>query len=100
MKIKVIILLILASFLLFFAATAQTVVSLTNSANTIKITYSDGSWNVISKRGSKIINPVGGTVIYLIDLKKATYVIDWNNIISPIAVNKDALAVVIKNYLN
>ena len=100
MKIKIFILLIIGLFMMVFALSAQTLVTITNSTNTIKLTYSDGSWVVVAKRGAKVINPVTGTIIYYVDSKKAQYSIDFINITSPVTANKDALAIVIKNYLN
>lgn len=99
MKMKIIILFIISAFT-FFDISAQNVVSVVNSTNTVKITYDDGSLNVCPKRGAKITNPSSGTIIYFTDINMKTYIIDFSLITSPIAVNKDALALVISNYLN
>lgn len=94
------ILLILAFIFAVTALQAQNVVTIVNSTNTIKLTYSDGSWVVVAKRGAKVINPTTGTTIYYVDSKKASYPINYSNITSPVTADKDALAIVIKNYLN
>lgn len=81
-------------------AYSQNVVSIADSANTLVITYSDASENITFKRGCKITNPPTGTIIYLTDVNRKTYVLDWNLITSPVTANKNALALTIKNYID
>lgn len=81
-------------------ALSQNVVSIADSANTLVITYSDASENITFKRGCKITNPPTGTIIYLTDVNRKTYVLDWDLITSPVTANKNALATTIKNYID
>jgi hypothetical protein len=76
------------------------VVSVTNTTNTFTILYSDGLEHITFKRGVKITNPPTGDIIYLTDMNRKTYVLDWNLITSPVSANKDALAITLKNYIN
>ena len=97
---KKLLIILFISMLTSCVAIGQNLITIANSTNTLKLTYSDGSWVILAKRGAKVINPVTGTIIYYVDSKKAQYSIDFTNITSPATANKNALAIVIKNYLN
>jgi len=96
---KKLLVILIISMLTSCVVVAQNIVSVVNSTNTLKINYSDGSWNVVYKRGAKILNPPTGTTIYLVDINRATYTIVFANIVSPVTINKNVLAATLNSYL-
>lgn len=78
----------------------KTVITIVNSNNTIKLLYDTGEFDIISKWGAKVNDPGSGDIIYLIDINRETYALDFNSIVSPVAASKSALLTIIQNYLD
>jgi hypothetical protein len=79
---------------------SQTITSVVNEANTMEITFDNGKIDYVYKEGCKIASPTSGSIIYLIDLNKNTYPLDYTIVTSPLAASRAAMADSIQAYLN
>ena len=75
--------LILIFTLLTLFSFSQNILTIVDATNTVAITWSDGKIEYVSKEGSKIVNPISGNIIYLMDLNRATYPLDYTLITNP-----------------